>query len=233
MKFLPTTAKVGLLLCTLALASCGNKTADTSGKEGKSVAEPEKKEVSRVTTSAGNKFTNEFFNVSVEKPEGWHSANNQEADAQRDKGGELLAGNDKNMKALVEASKQTTTPLFSFFEVPPGTPGKPNSNIIAIAEDLKAAPGVKTGCDYLTLAKNLSAQSQVKIEFEDKCETKSVNGTDFNFVNAKITIGSQTIKQRYFAVIRKEHAISLVQTFGDDSGLAKVDKVLETLVVKS
>jgi hypothetical protein len=72
----------------------------------------------------------------------------------------MMAGDDKNMKAMVNAAQQKTTPLFSFFEVPPGTPGKPNSNIIAIAEDIKGAPGVKTGCDYLTLAKNLSAKSQ-------------------------------------------------------------------------
>jgi hypothetical protein len=226
--FITTTAKVGLLLGTLTLASCGGtKIADSK------LAEAAPAPVSRTTTNAGNKFTNEFFKVSVEKPEGWYSADSKEADAQREKGGDLIAGKDKNMKALVEAAQQKTTPLFSFFEVPPGTPGKSNSNIIAIAEDIKAAPGVKTGCDYLTLAKNLSAKSQVKIDFADKCETKNINGTDFNFVDAQINMGGQTIKQRYFAVIRNEHAISMVQTFTDDGGQAKVDKVLETLTVKN
>jgi hypothetical protein len=231
MKFASTTAKVGLLLCTLTLVSCGSKPADTANKDSK--PEAEKKAASRVTTSTGNKFTNEFFNVSVEKPEGWYAADNKESDAQRERGGDMMAGDDKNMKAMVNAAQQKTTPLFSFFEVPPGTPGKANSNIIAIAEDIKGAPGVKTGCDYLTLAKNLSAKSQVKIEFAEKCETKSINGTDFNFVDAQISVGSQTIKQRYFAMIRNEHAISMVQTFADDSGKAKVDKVLETVTVKN
>jgi hypothetical protein len=231
MKFASTTAKVVLLLSTLTLVSCGSKTIETISKDSK--PEAEKKAASRVTTIAGNKFTNEFFNISVEKPEGWYAADNKEADAQRERGGEMIAGDDKNMKAMVNAAQQKTTPLFSFFEVPPGTPGKANSNIIAIAEDIKGAPGVKTGCDYLTLAKNLSAKSQVKIEFSDKCETKSINGTDFNFVDAQISMGSQTIKQRYFAMIRNEHAISMVQTFADDSGKAKVDKVLETVTVKN
>jgi hypothetical protein len=224
-------ATFGLVLCSLALVSCdAKKGADPAGVLDKPA---ETKALSRTTASPdGKKYVNEFFNVTVEKPEGWYAQNTQESEALREKGGQMVAGDDKNMKAMVEASKQSTTPLFSFFEVAPGTPGKANPNVIGIAEDLKAAPGVKTGCDYLALAKQMAEKSQVKIEFSEKCESKNINGSEFNFMDAQIKMGNQVIKQRYFARVQKEHALSMVQTFMDEESEAKVDKVIATLNIK-
>ena len=83
--------------------------------------------------------------MTVEKPDGWYAQNEEEAVAVQKQGGKMLAGNDKNLKAVLDASQDTTSQLFGFFEVPPGTPGKLNPNVLSAAENIKAAPGVPGG----------------------------------------------------------------------------------------
>jgi rRNA maturation endonuclease Nob1 len=225
-------AKFCLILFSLSLVAC-DKAATT--QESKKAIEPAKttetkKDASPVTKSTDNKtYTNEFFQMTVQKPEGWYAQNEEEAAAGQKEGGKMLAGNDKNLKAAMDAAQDTTSQLFGFFEVPRGTPGKLNPNVLSAAENIKAAPGVKTGCDYIALTKEIIKKSQVSYQFEEKCETKTVNGTEFGVINAQLTIGDQVVKQRYYAVIRGHHAISVIETFFDAASEAKVNKVVESL----
>jgi hypothetical protein len=224
-------AKFCLILFSLTLVAC-DKASNTQGST--KTAEPAKTEVKKdaspVTKSADNKtYTNEYFQMTVQKPEGWYAQNEEEAAAGQKEGGKMLAGNDKNLKAAMEASQDTTNQLFGFFEVPRGTPGKMNPNVLSAAENIKSSPGVKTGCDYLTLMKDIIKKSQVTFEFEEKCETKTVNGTAFGVTSGQMKLGDQVIKQRYYAVIRGHHAISVIETFFDAESEAKVNKIVESL----
>lgn len=225
-------AKVCLILLSLTLVACdkaANTTQDSKKTEPVKTAEI-KPDASPVTKSADNKtYTNDYFQMTVQKPDGWYAQNAEEAAAGQKEGGKMLAGNDKNMKAAMEASQDTTKQLFGFFEVPRGTPGKMNPNVLSAAEDIKSSPGVKTGCDYLALMKDIIKKSQVTYDFEEKCETKTINGTVFGVTSGKMTIGNQVVKQRYYAVIRGSHAISVIETFFDSESEAKVGKIIETL----
>jgi hypothetical protein len=229
-------AKFCLILFSLTLVAC-DKAANTQGST--KTAEPVKtaevkKDASPVTKSDDNKtYTNEFFQMTVQKPESWYAQNQEEALETQKKGEKMLAGNDKNLKAMVEAAQDTTTQVFGFFEFPMGTPGKLNPNVLSAAENIKGAPGVKTGCDYIALTKEIIKKSQVSYEFDEKCETKTVNGTEFGVVNAQLTIGNQVVKQRYYAVIRGRHAISVIQTYFDAESEAKVNKVVESVKFQS
>ncbi len=229
--------KVCLILFSLSLVACDKA---TTTQESKKAVEPIKtaeikpseikQDASPVTKSDDNKtYTNEFFQMTVQKPDGWYAQNQEEARENQKKGEKMLAGNDKNLKAMIEATDATTTQVFGFFEVPMGTPGKLNPNVLSAAENIKAAPGVKTGCDYIALTKEIIKKSQMNYKFEDKCETKMVNGTEFGVTGGEMTIGEQVVKQRYYAVIRGRHAISVIQTYFDAESEAKVNKVIESL----
>ncbi len=225
-------AKVCLILFSLSLVAC-DKAATT--QESKNAIEPiktaeVKKDASPVTKSEDSKtYTNEYFKITVQKPEGWYAQNAEESAELQKQGGKMLAGNDKNLKAAMDAAQDTTTSLFGFFEAPPGTPGKLNPNVLSAAENIKVAPGIKTGCDYIALTKEIIKKSQMNYKFEEKCETKTVNGTEFGVVNAQLSVGEQVVKQRYYAVIRGNHAISVIETFFDAESEAKVKKVVESL----
>ncbi len=228
-------AKFCLILFSLSLVACDRATQESKNAiEPAKIAEAKtaevKKDGSPITKSTDNKtYTNEFFQMTIQKPEGWYAQNSEESAELQKQGGNLMAGNDKNLKAMMDAAQDKTISLFGFFEAPPGTPGKLNPNVLSAAENIKLAPGVKTGCDYIALTKEIIKKSQMNYKFDDKCETKTVNGTEFGVVNAQLTIGNQVVKQRYHAVIRGHHAISVIETFFDVESEAKVKKVVESL----
>jgi hypothetical protein len=180
----------------------------------------------------GKTYTNEFFKLSVEKLKGWYAQDPKEYLALQKRGSNLIAGDNSDFKKVLDASLSTTTPIFSFFEFPPGTPGKLNPSTIAVAENIKGFPGVKNGCDYLDQTKKISQRSQVKIVFADKCESRVLNGTEFKMVNAQLSLNGQQIKQRYFALVKNDHAIGVVQTYFNAESEAKVNQVVNTIKVK-
>ena len=81
--------------------------------------------------------------------------------------------------------------------------------------------------------KQIIQKSQMNYTFDNKCETKMLNGTEFGVVNAQLAIGQQVVKQRYYAVIRGNHAISVIQTYFDEESEAKVNKIVESFKIKA
>ncbi|MES2820188.1 MAG: hypothetical protein V4812_14515 [Pseudomonadota bacterium] len=204
---------IAIVLC-LSLAAC-----DKAPEEG-----------SALTTSAdGSLYTNARFGLSVSKPEGWYAMDIKESMAQMQKGGAMMAGSDENMQAMMDASMKSTLPLFNFFEAPPGAAVKTNANIGAAAENVEALPGIKTGCDYLYQMKQLMAQSPLKIDFSQECQSIRINGNPFGMHSATMSVGNNEVKQRYYACIKDRHALVLVHSYTEDKGDETLNQVMETL----
>jgi hypothetical protein len=187
-----------------------------------------------LTQSTDNKhFTNAKFALSVEKPDNWYSQSVEEALMLQAQGSAAISGGDKNMKALLDASVKSTLTLFSFFQVPPGTPGVNNPSVISTAEYIMAYPGIKSGCDYLASMKQLIARSQVQMQFDEGCQTEKVGSSTFGFINATIQMGADApVRQRYWACRKGDHAIGVVQTFYDEAGDNATTAVIKTIKVQ-
>lgn len=201
----------------LLLSACGKEDKINSG----------------ITISAdGTLYENKVFSFSVVKPTGWFAQDIKDLIITQKKGGELAAGNDKNMKAIMVASMNSSLPLFGFYKLAPGTPAKSNPNISGVAERIEGLPGIKTGCDYLFHVKNLMTQSQVNIIFEDKCQSKIINGKEFGYYDASASFGNIKIKQRYLSCIQAQHAIAIVQTSFNEESLEILDGVVNSIQVE-
>ncbi len=200
--------------------------------EGK-IATVSAQEVSGATVSVDGKvYTNELFDLSISKPEGWYAQSTQELLQMQQLGANLISGDNKNLQAVLKESLKTSLPLFSFYRYPLGTPAPSNANIAGVAENVSLYPGIKQGCDYLFHAKQIIAQSQIRIEFTDECLTKRVNNSEFGYFNASLNVGEVQIKQKYYACIQDTHAISVVQTYTTPEEAQKVDQILDTLSIK-
>jgi hypothetical protein len=187
-------------------------------------------DVSPVTVNKqGNLFVNEYFALSISKPEGWYAQSAEETIALQQRGNALVAGDDKGLQAMIEASMQSSLPLFGFFEYPPGTPRQLNPNVLGVAENIGAFPGIKTGCDYLHHVKTLISQSKAPYEFKEGCGSASIGGREFGRLDAKVKMGDNEIGQSYYAVIQAKHAVSIVQTYMNIEGKAKTDDVIESV----
>lgn len=206
-----------IIIISLSTISCSNDAKDSA----------------LTVNSSGNNYVNKFFGISVVKPEGWYAQSATETILLQQKGASIIANDDKNMEALIEAAMESSVPVFGFFEYPPGTPGKLNANILSIAENIKVYPGIKNGCDYIALVKDLLAKSKLKYELSEKCLSKNISGKEFGYIDAFTIIGEQKVQQRYFANVSKGYAFSIVQTFYDDESRKKVISVLSTVSFKN
>lgn len=180
----------------------------------------------------GNHYHNAFFGVSVDKPEGWYSQSPEETIALQQRGTDMLAGDEKGMRAMIEASLKQSVPLFGFFEVPPGTPDKLNPNVVAAAENLTAFPGIKTGCDYLDQVKQMLEQGRMAYRFEEKCGTREFAGKSMNVIEGTVEMGELTITQRYYATIKGRHAVAVVQTWFSDEAGEQTGRIIDSLVIE-
>ena len=207
-----------ITLALLALVGCK---ADDDGKDA-------------LTQSKDNKhFYNKQFDLSVEKPDGWYSQSAEEALMLQAQGSAALSGDDKNLKAVLDASVKGTLTLFSFFQVPPGTPGINNPSVMSTAEYILAYPGIKTGCDYLESMKQLIARSQMQMQFEEGCNTEKLGSSAFGVVNATTLVGGDMlVKQRYWACRKGDHALGMVQTFYDEATEKSTTDFIKTMKVQ-
>ena len=89
-------------------------------------------------------YTNKYFNMSINLPTDWALQDNAAQKQLMDQGAEVISGNDKNLKAQIEASKKLTVPMFTLFKFEPGSPVGFNPSIICIAEKISHMPGIKT-----------------------------------------------------------------------------------------
>lgn len=226
-----------LLLCAalLTLAACSDNTPGTDTMETPAeVTTAARGEAPSLSASEaltysedGQLFLNDLFGLQIEKPEGWFSQNAEDMLAMQQQSLALMS--DDNTRAMIRSALESTLPLFGFFEVPPGSPGKLNPNILGSAENIRLAPGIVSGCDYLAHARQALRMMQVNYEIDEQCGQHEVNGTEFDYFEAQAMFGPQLVKQRYLALVRDGYAIVVVLSFFDEESEARLNEVLATL----
>jgi hypothetical protein len=177
----------------------------------------------------GETYYNEYFDLNIKKPTDWYYQPPEDTLKMSKMGGQTLAGDDENAQHIMKQALDSSLPLFSFFQYPPGTPGKLNANIVGIAENIALFPGVKNGCDYLANAREILMNSSMEIEAPNRCTTKTIGHTQLSQMDIRMKINKVTVKQVYSACLKDDHAISIIETFFDESGKKAVDDVLSTL----
>lgn len=184
-----------------------------------------------LTRRDGAVLTNDYFGLTIAIPQGWYSQNAEETIALQRMASPMLAGSDRSRQVLIESAMASTVPVFGLFELPPGTPGKLNPNLIANAENLQALPGLASGCDYLANASQLLRQSSFEIVALSDCREQLLAGRTFAVMDSEMRYGQQSIFQRMHVVIIKPYALSVVTTWFDDSSRQRVEAALAQLTM--
>lgn len=174
----------------------------------------------------GVHFVNARFAVHVRKPDAWYAQNIEEQLLLQQHGKNIMAGEDNNLKAVLDAALANVVPIFSFFALPPGTPGKLNPNVISMAENIKLYPGITSGCDYLHMIERTLALGKVHYEFDGDCQKRKLGTTSFDYIDTRFVIGTITAHQRYFAAVKDGYALSLIETYFDADSERETEKVV-------
>jgi len=174
-------------------------------------------------------YTNNYFGLAVTIPADWSI---QDREAQRrimKLGGNMLAGDDKNLKSLVKASELKTVNLFTAFKHPLGTPVAFNPSIMSMAEKVSQLPGIKRGKDYLFFVRRTLESGQMQISFPKDIYTERLDGVDFDVMYLEFSIRGTMVKEKYYMTIMKDYAVGFIVSFTNDEEESSDQKILNTV----
>jgi len=83
-----------------------------------------------------------------------------------------------------------------------------------VAESVKAAPGIKTGSDYLFQARRILQQASFKYDYiSQEFEKEMINGAEFYKMDAHLTYMGLAIQQRYYTTISKGFSFTVIVSY--------------------
>jgi hypothetical protein len=205
------------LVAVLAISGCGKDV-------------PDKLDYGTVTESV---YQNKYFGMSMVLPEGWHV---QDAAAKKrlmETGKRIASGDDKNLKAAMEASEDQTVNLLTVFKYKVGSPVPFNPGVICLAEKVSHLPGVKGGKDYLFHTKKALTMSQLKATFPTAIHSRTLGGVAFDILDAEMRVGDRVVQQQYYAAVMRGYALVFVISFSTESEAESLKEILGSLAFKS
>ena len=209
--------KLFVLFIAVALTGCNNKPiTEEQGFEYGSVKD--------------GRYTNKFFDIQMDVPKDWDVQSQAENDAIMEEGKNMVAGDNKNMKAALKASEINTAGLLTVFKDKPGTTATFNPSIMLVAENLKNAPGVKTGKEYLFHSRKLMLAGQMQYNHIDEDFAKrEINGWEFYTMNVSANYSGVTVNQVYLATVKDGFALGLIYSYADEAQKAELEKLINTV----
>jgi len=177
-------------------------------------------------------YSNNYFGLTVTLPADW-SVQDQEAQKRlMGMAGNLVAGDDKNEKALIKASELQTFNLFAAFKYPIGSPVPANPTVLALAEKVSQLPGIKQGKDYLYHVRQGVESSQIKMTFPKDIYPQKLGGVDFDVMDAQLAMNGKTVNEKYYCTIKKGYALTFIVAFESDQLDPAQQKFLDSVAFK-
>ncbi|MCD4773736.1 MAG: hypothetical protein K8R41_10185 [Bacteroidales bacterium] len=178
-----------------------------------------------------NKYLNSFFDFEISIPPTWVVQTKEQTDNLVEVGENLIAGDDENMKAIIKASEINSANLLVVFKYEVGSPVEYNPSFVLIAENLKNAPGVKKGSDYLFHARKLLLQSQVQHDYiDEEFKKEIINNQEFYLMNSSINYAGFNIKQVYYTTIKNGFSVNAIITYVNEEQKNELEKVINSLI---
>ncbi len=181
-------------------------------------------------TTENNTYSNSFFDFKLHIPEGWHVQSREQTEYLTEKGKDIVAGDDKSLKNILNAADINSAYLLTVFQHEVGAPVDFNPGFIVVAENMKNMPGIKTGEDYLFHTKNMLLQSQIEYSYMDSTFNKEVIGNQtFYTLNCTMNLMGKSIMQKYYSTMSNNFCLSVVTSFGTEEQKADLEKVMQSI----
>lgn len=204
---------IALFAVITIYSGCGQKAADKIG----------------YGTLENGVYRNEYFGMRVNLPKEWYALDDESRKALMQKGRKMIAGQDKNLEAVLDASELNTVNLLVVYKYPPGTPVPYNPSLVCVAEKVGHLPGIKNGSDYLYHARKLMERSQLKYDFAENIHSEKIGGVSFDVQDTEVSTGAFRIQQKYYAAIMKGYAFGLVLSSSTEEEQEALKQILTAM----
>lgn len=176
-------------------------------------------------------YRNAFFELELTIPEGWAVQSKEQTEEISELGKDLFAGDNKDLKAVLDASDINSANLLAVFKHELGSVPDYNPGIVLVAENLKNAPAIKTGSDYLVQSKKLLLQSQMDfVHMDEEFSREVIGNRDFDIMNCSINYAGFLFHQKYYSTIKNGFCLSLIISYADDVQKSDLEQIVNSLV---
>ena len=173
----------------------------------------------------GSAYVNNYFGLRLTIPYGWRVQDQEVKDMLSKKGREIIRSDNPQMDAQLEASTSNTVNLLTVFKhVVGSSSGEFNASLICGAEWL-TNPSMSAR-QYMASAKRVLEMSEGSRYDIKPFVTESVGGEEF--VVMEVAMPS-SIKQKYYAAIRKDYALFFILTYATDDDEAVLRQALRSV----
>lgn len=170
-------------------------------------------------TFSNSVYHNEYFGMTITLPPDWHAQGAEEREQLMKLGGEVVAGDDKNLKAKIKIMEKQTLSLFVAFKHPVGAPVPFNPAIMCVAERVRQLPGIRNGKDYLWHAKRLLESGQLEVTISEGFSTEKLGGRVFDVMDVEIPSIGALVQQKYYATIIKGYVLAFIASYTTEDEL--------------
>ncbi len=179
------------------------------------------------------KYTNAFFNLEVDVPQDWDVQSKEQMDRLHKLGSEIVAGDDEKLKALIKASDVNSAKLLMAYKYKLGSSVDYNPGLSLNIVNIKSAPAIKNGNDYLFQVKRFLEKSQLQYKsIDDEFKKDVINGIDFYIMKTEITYLGIDVTQVYYCTVIKEFSLFFVISFTNKNDEKELREILSLLKIK-
>jgi hypothetical protein len=180
-------------------------------------------------TTENGVYTNSFFNLEVAFNPEWSVQSQQQVDKLSELGENLIAGDNKDLKRVIKASKVNVSNLLTVFKYELGSAVDFNPSFLITVENTAFAPGIKTGKDYLFHAKKLLSKLEVKYTFDKPVYEKKIGKVIFHVLETRINFMDFKVKQDYIVTVKNGFTMIFIVSYVDKSQKKELYKVINNM----
>jgi hypothetical protein len=210
------------IACTIFLSGCRKK-----------VSEKKNSEKIDFGTIENSIYKNKYFGLTVTIPSDWSIQNQESRQRMMETGAKIFAGEDQNLKAIVEASQLQTVNLLTVTKYPIGAPVTFNPYIVCVAERVDNMPEIKSGKDYLFNAIKFLESGQMAYSFPRETFTEKLGDKELDVQYAELTTAGVKVQQKFYIVIMKGYALVFIESFTNaEEEESSLDNILRSVAFK-
>jgi len=215
-------AALAALLCAHAAGQAGAQQPPPSPSPQPAVS------AGTITDSA---YVNEYFGLRLTIPEGWNVYDAQGRQMVLERGRKMVTSSDKSVQAGLDAASVRTVNLLTVTKLPQDQSGMSNAVFACGAEPL-AGSGVNTGEGYLAAVKRLLPYAHVAYQIEEDVGSENINGQDFGVLTLKVEGLAGTVRQKYYAVAKRDYALFCISTYTNDGDRQLMTKAMSSISLR-
>ena len=237
-KLISSILIVSLAMCFSACGKSPKNEVDkgtvstTSNTEAKDSKKDKKIDLGK---SEGKVYKNEYFNMTINIPDKWIVATDDEKNHMMQEGKQVITDNDKNKEKQIDYSLEKTVYLLHTSEKGLSVNETLNPSFMAMAEKLNLMQNVAVsdGKGYLEqVKKGLQDMAMVPYKFDKEIYTEKVGNKDFYVLEATVNNGDVNLVQKYYAAKVDDYVLVFIATGFNDDQAKKLDTTIKSISFK-